>query len=79
MTDDQPTASSSTTPLGGATSNHHLVTCVFDIGLSREAFSKVIEPNGTLHRLIQRLMEKHGGEDKVYTFLFIERKDSNPV
>jgi hypothetical protein len=62
-------ASSST--MTGATSNHHMATFVFDAGLRREAFLRVIEAQGQIHRLVQRLMEKHGGEDKVSELTFL--------
>jgi hypothetical protein len=63
MTDNQPEAS--TSAASSPRRSHNLGTFVFDSSLTREAYTKLIEPNGAIHKLVQRLMEKHGGEDKV--------------
>lgn len=64
MSRDQPEASTST-----ASPNHppprNLVSLVVDSTLSRDQYLKLIETNGVVHSLIQRLMEKHGGETHV--------------
>jgi len=61
--ESQPEASSSTSALR---KTPHLATFVFDSGaLSREAYTKLIEHDGVVHRLVQRLAEKHPGEENV--------------
>ena len=61
--ESQPQASSSTATLRKTC---HLATFVFDSGaLSREAYIKLIEHDGVVHKLVQRLVEKHPGEDTV--------------
>ena len=61
MNSDQPEASSSVSPRR----THHLGTFVFDGNLPREDYLRLIEPDGPVHKLVQRLMEKHGGEENV--------------
>lgn len=62
MSDPQPEASGSTT----ARKVHHLATFVFDAAtLNRDTYTKLIEHDGVLHRLVQRLMEKHPVDDTV--------------
>lgn len=61
MSVEQPEASTSTS----TAKSPNLGTFVFVASLTREAFVKLIEPNGAIHQLVQRLMEKHGGEDNV--------------
>ncbi len=58
---DQPDASSST----NSPSPPHLATFVVDPNLPRERYVKLIEAEGVIHKLVQRLMEKHGGENNV--------------
>jgi len=61
--DSQSEASSSTS---AARKAFHLATFVFDSGaLSREAYIKLIEHDGVVHKLVQRLVEKHPGDDCV--------------
>ena len=43
----------------------HLATFLFDAGLPRERYVKLIEAHGVIHKLVQRLMDKHGGESDV--------------
>ena len=61
MTDDQPEASSSTSTLAPL----HLAAVVFDSGLSREQYVKLIGRQSLVHVLVQRLMEKHGSDKHV--------------
>ena len=58
---EQPDASSSTS----SRPDPHLATFVFDPALARDDYVKLIEPEGVIHKLVQRLMEKHGGEKQV--------------
>jgi hypothetical protein len=61
MSIDQPEASTSTStpPL-----KHH-VSLVIDSALAREQYLRLVEANGVVHSLVQRLMEKHGGDKHV--------------
>lgn len=63
MDSHQAEASSSTAPPPTV----HQATFVFDSGLSRERYTELIETNGVVHKLVQRLMEKSGGEASVST------------
>jgi hypothetical protein len=57
----QPEASTSTfTP----TPKHH-VSLVICSALAREQYLRLVEANGIVHSLVQRLIEKHGGEKHV--------------
>ncbi len=45
---------------------HHLASFIFDSAtLPREAFTRLIEQNGVIHKLVQRLMEMHPNDDAV--------------
>ena len=56
-----PEASGSTGPLNPL----HLSTLVFDANLTREEYVKLVEADGVAHKIVQRLMERHGGDAKV--------------
>lgn len=56
----QPEASSSTSPPPVI----HQATLVFDSGLSRERFQQLIETNGIVHSIVQRLMAKSGNNEE---------------
>ncbi len=73
---DQPDASSST----NSPSPPHLATFVVDPNLPRERYVKLIEAEGVIHKLVQRLMEKHGGENNVSKAIipFISRINNAP-
>lgn len=61
MSSEQPEASGSTsTPV-----KERLVTFVVDGQIPRTHYDKLVESDGVVHRLVQRLMEKHGGESHV--------------
>lgn len=60
---DQPEASTST----ASPPSRHLVSLVIDSSLPKDQYLKLVEANGVVHSLIQRLMEKHGGESDVST------------
>ncbi|RXK36800.1 hypothetical protein M231_05961 [Tremella mesenterica] len=62
-----PSVSSS----ASTSSNPHLATFVFESALPKDDYLKLIEPGGLVHRLVQRLMEKYGGEKQVRIALFI--------
>lgn len=38
---------------------------MIDSTLAKDQYLKLVEANGVVHSLIQRLMEKHGGESHV--------------
>lgn len=71
--DHQPEASSST----GSPPVVHTATLVFDSGLSRERFTELIGPNGSVPKLVQRLTEKYGGEQSVRVFVAATIADSS--
>lgn len=58
--DHMPEASSSTAPPPVV----HQATFVFDSGLSRERYTELIEHNGIVHKLVQRLMQKSGNNEQ---------------
>jgi hypothetical protein len=61
MNNHQPEASTSTsTP-----PSKHYCSLVIDPGLPREQYLKLIEAEGVVHSLVQRLLEKHGGDKNV--------------
>lgn len=70
--DHQPEASSST----GSPQLVHHATLVFDSGLSRERFVELIAQNGSVHKVVQRLTEKYGGEQAVRIGLVITAQDA---
>ncbi|WWC88491.1 uncharacterized protein L201_003402 [Kwoniella dendrophila CBS 6074] len=67
---DQPEASSSTST-NPTISLKHLASFVFDSSLPRAKFKKLIVPDGVVHKLVQRLMEKHGGDTNLRLLLLI--------
>ncbi|KAK8858669.1 hypothetical protein IAR55_002898 [Kwoniella newhampshirensis] len=69
----QPEASTSTGPgpTSPLASPQHLATFVFDSRLPRARYAKLIEAEGVVHKLVQRLMEKHGGENHLRVCLLI--------
>ncbi len=62
MSIDPPEASSSTSSVPSP----HLATFVLDSELPRERYVKLIATDGVIDKLVQRLMEKHGGENDVH-------------
>lgn len=58
--DHMPEASSSTAPPPVV----HQATFVFDSGLSRERYTKLLEQNGIVHKIVQRLMQKSGNNEQ---------------
>jgi len=64
MNSHQPEASTSTQmPV-----TKHYCSLVIDPGLPREQYLKLIEAEGVVHSLVQRLLEKHGGDKHVRLF-----------
>lgn len=62
MSTEQPEASGSTP----TRRNYHLNTFVFDSAtLPKESYVKLIEQDGVIHKIVQRLMEKTQGKDDV--------------
>lgn len=62
---EQPEASSSTFhPV-----TRHAAAFLFDPSLSREAFTRLIEQNGAVHSLVQRISEQCRGADEVSSSL----------
>jgi len=61
MNNHQPEASTSTSP----PPSKHYCSLVIDPGLPREQYLKLIEAEGVVHSLVQRLLEKHGGDKNV--------------
>jgi hypothetical protein len=59
----QPEASTSTS--SPPSPSKHYVSLVIDSSLPRDQYSKLIEAEGVVHSLIQRLLEKHGGDKHV--------------
>jgi hypothetical protein len=59
----QPEASTSTA--SPPSPSKHYVSLVIDSSLPRDQYSKLIEAEGVVHSLIQRLLEKHGGDKHV--------------
>lgn len=43
----------------------NIATFVLDSSLPRESFTKLVQVDGLIPRLVQRLMEKHGAGDNV--------------
>ena len=58
MNNHQPEASTSTS----IPPSKHYCSLVIDPGLPREQYLKLIEAEGVVHSLVQRLLEKHGGD-----------------
>lgn len=46
------------------------VTFVFDSALPPQQYTKLVQPDGIIYKLIQRLEEKHGGDDYVRIYSF---------
>lgn len=61
MSIDQPEASTSTS----SPRHKHHVSLVVDSALAREQYLRLVEANGVVHSLVQRLLEKHGGDQHV--------------
>ncbi|ODO05210.1 hypothetical protein L198_01899 [Cryptococcus wingfieldii CBS 7118] len=53
----------------------HLATFVFDSALPLPQYSKLIQPQGPIHKLIQRLIEKHGGEEHLSVSMLVTPGD----
>nr|XP_019045511.1 hypothetical protein I302_05901 [Kwoniella bestiolae CBS 10118]OCF24441.1 hypothetical protein I302_05901 [Kwoniella bestiolae CBS 10118] len=68
----QPEASSSTPSLP-----KHIATFVFDSSLPRSRFKRLTVADGVVHKLVQRLMEKHGGETNLRLCLLITASSSS--
>jgi hypothetical protein len=64
MNGNQPEASTSTS----IPPSKHYVSLVIDSELPREQYSRLIETEGVVHSLVQRLLEKHGGDKHVSHF-----------
>lgn len=62
--DHMPEASSSTSPPPVV----HQATFVFDSGLSREHYVDLIENNGIVRKIVQRLMQKSGNHEQSVRF-----------
>ncbi|WWD04985.1 hypothetical protein V865_003056 [Kwoniella europaea PYCC6329] len=69
----QPEASSSTPSIVPK----HLATFVFDSSLPRSRYKKLTVADGVVHKLVQRLMEKHGGETNLRLCLLITASASD--
>ncbi|TYJ58559.1 hypothetical protein B9479_000769 [Cryptococcus floricola] len=53
----------------------HLASFVFDSALPLPQYSKLIQPQGPIHKLIQRLIEKHGGEEHLSVSMLVTPGD----
>ncbi|WVQ73149.1 hypothetical protein IAR50_002713 [Cryptococcus sp. DSM 104548] len=53
----------------------HLATFVFDSALPLPQYAKLIQPQGAIHKLIQRLIEKHGGEEHLSVSMLVTPGD----
>jgi hypothetical protein len=71
MNNHQPEASTSTSP----PPSKHYCSLVIDPGLPREQYLKLIEAEGVVHSLVQRLLEKHGGDKNVCLQLKYKRRE----
>ncbi|WWC96215.1 hypothetical protein V866_003082 [Kwoniella sp. B9012] len=69
----QPEASSSTPSIVPK----HQATFVFDSSLPRSRYKKLTVADGVVHKLVQRLMEKHGGETNLRLCLLITASASD--
>ncbi|OWZ78255.1 hypothetical protein C366_02895 [Cryptococcus neoformans Tu401-1] len=47
------------------------VTFVFDSALPPQQYTKLVQPDGIIYKLIQRLEEKHGGDDYIHVSVLI--------
>jgi hypothetical protein len=55
MNSEQAEASSSTS----LPAVHHQVTFAIDSSLTRERYETLVETEGVMHKIVQRLLEKH--------------------
>ncbi|WRT67890.1 uncharacterized protein IL334_004864 [Kwoniella shivajii] len=62
---------SSSTSIPSSPPSKHIATFVFDSSLPRSKFKRLIVADGAVHKLVQRLMEKHGGETNLRLCLLI--------
>ncbi|OCF37249.1 hypothetical protein I316_01157 [Kwoniella heveanensis BCC8398] len=72
----QPEASSSTAP-NHVSKPKHIATFVFDSSLPQKRYKKLIQAEGVVHKLVQRLVEKHGGENNIRLCLLITASASS--